>query len=675
MFQTNHTMVNVNDDDIVDNDIIKIKKRDDNCCNVSVKLCTKVGTDSIGEQLVKELASVGVEVLPQRPSLLLDCHQQNFLDSKNSPVGRDNADKHDSANNKIDIIHNNTNDDQISTSTTSSITTVIVSGPSNNSSSFTGTCTDEQHDNEESMTRTCIHTVGTCGELSIEDLFCIGGCVGNDGDEKNNGTHTNVSIQSIIETIYNDPNYVVVWYHTDSRHTHVATLLAREAKKRAIPISIDIEKDRNPNGTTNPHYDELIMLADLVFTNSMTSIVCILDRINRQKKQQYQSQDTTPPAMRTTLASMTHFSCVNAVFETDSNLVYRQPSNPVADFAIQAIQPLFYLTTRLWPTASSVSPLLSNLNDDRRTELIPNCNTNDSWTVNSYKRKQMIVTEGKYGAISVTVGNQHVNRSIILSATKEYEEQTATTYASSSPSKDCYTYTYKDNEKDQCHHCLQVLIDNPYHISVQHQLVKTQRNQFSTDESDQDGNKANKNTNHDGATTSTTTSHDDEDPKFSKQPQEQEMNPLLYNIHTVGVIQNITNVHSFNINHHKNNNTMNQHHQTAEEWEDKKQSPICTVDTTGAGDAFIGAYILASVSSKQQQQQQEEEILSSTMFMTEHQCMQFASWVAGRKVQGYGARTSIPTGADIDTMLGTTMDQVCTSLKHYVGPYNNYKSS
>lgn len=53
----------------------------------------------------------------------------------------------------------------------------------------------------------------------------------------------------------------VDWVHLDSRHTSAALELARLANARGIPVSLDAEKNRPP------HFDALVRLCDLLFTN------------------------------------------------------------------------------------------------------------------------------------------------------------------------------------------------------------------------------------------------------------------------------------------------------------------------------------------------------------------------------------------------------------------------
>jgi sugar/nucleoside kinase (ribokinase family) len=101
--------------------------------------------------------------------------------------------------------------------TTTSLTTVIVS--------------------ELEHTRTCLHTPGTCGELSSEDIWQMG-------------------LNHLIDE-------TVIHVHTDGRHTDAALALVKEAVCQGIGLSVDVEKDRNSKAL-----DELLKLATLVFTNS-----------------------------------------------------------------------------------------------------------------------------------------------------------------------------------------------------------------------------------------------------------------------------------------------------------------------------------------------------------------------------------------------------------------------
>jgi len=84
--------------------------------------------------------------------------------------------------------------------------------------------------------RTCIHTPGSCGELLPTDLEALD-----------------------MNLLFRD----VVHFHSDGRHTEVALALAREARKRGIPVSVDVEKDRGSKAL-----DLLMEEANTIFTNA-----------------------------------------------------------------------------------------------------------------------------------------------------------------------------------------------------------------------------------------------------------------------------------------------------------------------------------------------------------------------------------------------------------------------
>jgi len=155
-------------------------------CPFRVKLCTKVGDDAIGRQLIQELETLAVDITSPL-----------FL------VG--------------------------SSGTTTGLTNVIVS--------------------QEEHTRTCIHTPGTCGELTIADIDAVN-----------------------LDEVFHNVHHL----HADCRHTDAALKLAREAKRRGVTVSIDAEKDRNTKAL-----DTLLELADLVFTNAH-QIETYLNRLMRE---------------------------------------------------------------------------------------------------------------------------------------------------------------------------------------------------------------------------------------------------------------------------------------------------------------------------------------------------------------------------------------------------------
>lgn len=110
-------------------------------------------------------------------------------------------------------------------------TTLVRRGDDGSTTSFTTVLVSE-----EEHTRTCIHTPGTSGNFSIDDLESVD-----------------------LDDLFMN----VVRVHSDSRLSEVSLLLAKEAKKRNIPISVDAEKDRQVEA-----FDNLLDVTDILFTNS-----------------------------------------------------------------------------------------------------------------------------------------------------------------------------------------------------------------------------------------------------------------------------------------------------------------------------------------------------------------------------------------------------------------------
>jgi sugar/nucleoside kinase (ribokinase family) len=168
--------------------------------NICTKLLSKVGSDFIGKNAIEELKEAGVD-----------------LSSPLFQIGEKG--------------------------TTTGLTTIIVS--------------------ELEQTRTCLHTPGTCGELTLQDV--------------------DVEMDEIFEN--------VVHVHSDARHTDVALLLAREARKRGISVSLDVEKDRK-----SVALDSLLEVATMVFTNS-NQIEAYLCRLVRDREPQYGWQYAKDPTI------------------------------------------------------------------------------------------------------------------------------------------------------------------------------------------------------------------------------------------------------------------------------------------------------------------------------------------------------------------------------------------
>jgi len=80
------------------------------------------------------------------------------------------------------------------------------------------------------------------------------------------------------------------------------------------------------------------------------------------------------------------------------------------------------------------------------------------------------------------------------------------------------------------------------------------------------------------------------------------------------------------------------------------------VDTTGAGDAFIGGYILT-------------QYLSNPTKDPIQFGLEFGAWVGGKKLGGAGARSALPTGSTVDSELGRTTGQVQDRLQEVLRPF------
>ena len=79
-------------------------------------------------------------------------------------------------------------------------------------------------------------------------------------------------------------------------------------------------------------------------------------------------------------------------------------------------------------------------------------------------------------------------------------------------------------------------------------------------------------------------------------------------------------------------------------------------DTTGAGDAFIGGYLMVKYGTP--------KIKDSVEF-----ALQFGSWVGGKKLEGPGARSALPTGIIVDESLGTDVEIVQAEMEKLLSKF------
>jgi sugar/nucleoside kinase (ribokinase family) len=159
---------------------------------------------------------------------------------------------------------------------------LLLRGPEGSTTSFTTIIVSEAE-----HTRTCLHTPGTCGELILEDVQAV----------KSSGQ---------MNDVFNN----VIHFHSDSRSTDASLALAREAKERGIPVSIDCEKDRNTVAL-----DELLETCDMLFTNS-GCLKSYIQRLTSEKEQEHGRSPVPLPTAKTSFecqASLLKQSTIDTV--------------------------------------------------------------------------------------------------------------------------------------------------------------------------------------------------------------------------------------------------------------------------------------------------------------------------------------------------------------------------
>ena len=107
----------------------------------------------------------------------------------------------------------------------------------------------------ESHSRTCFFDTGTCGVLEKSDV-------------------ENLDIDDLF--------LGATLLHSDSRHTDAAAIMAREAKKRGLTVSLDLERDR-----FSESYDELIEHATIIFGSGVEQIKSFLKRRKNMDKNSF----------------------------------------------------------------------------------------------------------------------------------------------------------------------------------------------------------------------------------------------------------------------------------------------------------------------------------------------------------------------------------------------------
>lgn len=243
-----------------------------------VRLCTKVGDDAVGDAVVRELQGVGDG---------MDVRHDLFR------VVRD---------------------------TTTALTTVIVSA-------------SPEH------ARTCIHTPGTCGEWSVDEMRRRQHVVWDRGER-------------------------VCHVHSDARHTEAACYLARGARQRGIPVSLDVEKDRGSTAL-----DELLELADLIFTNEQ-QLEAYLQRLTHEWEIATQRRPLETP-----------------ILDNQSTTV----SPRLAQTFVHALEPMTYFTRRYGQVG-----------------------------------KEVIITKGKQGSIHVQCESIHVAEESPMGSEGHSQQHTVT---------------------------------------------------------------------------------------------------------------------------------------------------------------------------------------------------------------------------------------------------------
>jgi sugar/nucleoside kinase (ribokinase family) len=157
--------------------------------------------------------------------------------------------------------------DELHESNVDTSSPLFCRGPEGSTTSFCTILVDETE-----HTRTCLFTPGTTGNLTLEDANDI-------------LTNNKVGMDKIFEN--------VVHLHSDARLTEVSLALAKEAKVRNIPISVDCEKDRSSQAL-----DELLEVCDILFTNA-SCLEAHIQRLTQEKEVEQGWCELSRPTIQT----------------------------------------------------------------------------------------------------------------------------------------------------------------------------------------------------------------------------------------------------------------------------------------------------------------------------------------------------------------------------------------
>jgi sugar/nucleoside kinase (ribokinase family) len=617
---------------------------------ITIKLCTRIGNDSIGIQLIKELDNVGIDLTS--PLFQVD---DTVLDTKlNTTTG----------------IATTTTKKRHSTT---SIATVIVATNDNSTNdnknnnpikSVDSTQTRESN-TSKAPTRTCIFTPGTCGELSIDDIeIPIDNSTKSKKKNKKQINTNNNNNKITMDDIFHGN---VILLHCDGRHTDVALQLAKEANRRTIPISIDVEKDRSSKSL-----DELLIEADIIFTNSTHQMTTYLNRLNDdQQKNSIRIEDNLDiDGDDDTDKSSNDYDNVGS----QKKVIPRTQEDMVDRYSNATIEVIQMIendddtnrsntdddssSNNQFGTTNSVTSTLETIlksSDEqyRRIRLLLDSiqfsNYFTRWYPNTggAKNKQIITMHGHHGAVRVvteSVQVQQAKGTILTNNNKDLDNV--------------------DNNNELQNENVIITLHDTNHSSIQHSFTTEAITQSDSNNSIKVGSIQSQ------LQPSEQRQQQKENKKIVELPKSNNDNlqttkidySASYRIDTVGVLEVISGMSSV------------------------------VVDTTGAGDAFIGAYLLSCIARDyiwkvddspdtsnehhnhqrhqiKQQDIQKHSPKTAIKPFTNYQCIQFATWVAGQKVRGYGARSAIPKPSDVDGILGTTIDQVQDYLHHSIGTF------